>query len=227
VVLIAAMVAGAAALYSSFDALVKLAEWAGWSKDAAPGLPLTVDVIALAAGVRYVRLHPDAEGRALAFKGVTWSAVASVVGNAIVHAGLTPDWSWQHRAIAVLVSAVPALGIAYVVHLVAAPIVRQLGDDDEHQDVPAEEEPAPDPEPEEEPEEETAEEEPEPVSDISDARKRRHAKPREGSIKARGLLLMREAQEKELDPPTTNDLVTALGCTPRHAQNIVNAWNAS
>ncbi|NEC10126.1 hypothetical protein G3I26_33360, partial [Streptomyces sp. SID7909] len=31
IVLVAALIAGAAALYASFDALVRLARWAGWS----------------------------------------------------------------------------------------------------------------------------------------------------------------------------------------------------
>ncbi|NEC04755.1 hypothetical protein G3I26_05730, partial [Streptomyces sp. SID7909] len=123
--------------------------------------------------------------------------------------------------------------------LVAAPVVRQLGDDAERQAVPAEA-PAPDPEP--EPEPRMTEPEPEFEFDADDVaeptplfptppRQRRHAKPagapRNGSIIARGLSLMEEAAKESGDPLTTNELVRALGCTPRHAQNIVKRWNAS
>ncbi|MFG3244834.1 hypothetical protein [Streptomyces sp. NPDC048157] len=225
IVLVAAFIAGGAALYSSFDALSRLADWAGWSDEAAPGLPLTVDVIALAAGIRYVRLHPDAAGRALAFKGVTWSAVVSVVGNAIVHAGLMPGWSVPHRVIAVGVSAIPALGIAYVVHLVAAPVVRQL-DDDEVVEPTGAEMSGPDPDPEEwaVPEEEIEEEVQQAVPLFPSPPRQRRAHARKGSLKAEGLELISAAVDSGKPVPPASELCKALGCSLRYAQMIHVEW---
>lgn len=220
--LVASLVAGSAALYSSYDALKRLALFAGWSATAAPGLPLTVDVIALAAGIRYVRLHHEADGRQMAYRGVVWSGVASVTGNAIVHAGITAGWSNAHRVLAVAVSAVPAVALGYVVHLVAAPIVRQaIEAEPEAPEVP--EVPAEVPAPEV------------PVQQFAEAvplfteppRQRRHAKTtgaRRGSMKAAGLELMAEADDAGKPLPTTGELSAELGCTARYAQMIHEAW---
>ncbi|GGZ64849.1 hypothetical protein GCM10010387_67410 [Streptomyces inusitatus] len=232
IVLVAAFIAGGAALYASFDALTKLAEVSGWSPTAAPALPLTVDVIALAAGVRYVRLHPDAVGRAMAFRGVKWSVAVSVVGNAIVHGVITPGWSWQHRAVAIAVSAVPAAALAYIVHLVAEPMVRTLA---RTAPAPAEELPGPDGGDGQEVIEDDSEESesgPEPVSPPLELfqspprQQRRHAKvtERKGSKKKKGLALMAAAVDAGQPLPSTTALSAALDCSPRYAQMIHEAW---
>ncbi|MFJ7153255.1 hypothetical protein ACIQVT_34500 [Streptomyces sp. NPDC100445] len=236
--LVGCLVAGAAALYASYDALVRLAVWAGWSLSAAPGLPLTVDVIALAAGVRYVRTSPEhEEARALAYKGVVWSGAASIIGNAIVHAGLTPGWSWGHRVVAVATSAVPAVALAYVVHLVAvrtpnatssAPPRRRAATAPRPAEVPA---PAPVPEiahvpaPSPAPESERDIEDQDHDDEAETPRPVPVGAPRPGSIKARGLALIKATVEAGGNVPTTQEIKDALDCTPRHAQNIVRAWN--
>lgn len=230
VFLVACLVAGSAALYASYDALVRLAVWAGWSADAAPGLPLTVDVIALAAGVRYVRLAPDqSAARAQAFKGVVWSAVVSVVGNAIVHAGLTDGWSAGHRVIAVAVSAVPAVALGYVVHLVAAPVVRP---ERPQRAAARHARPAPRPAPSAEAPAVAEVTPPAEVPALPPAVAEAPAAPqpvpvgapRPGSIKARGLALITAETEAGKPVPTTDEIRDRLGCTLRHAQNIVRAW---
>jgi hypothetical protein len=225
VFLVACLVAGSAALYASYDALVRLAVWAGWSESAAPGLPLTVDVIALAAGVRYVRLAPDqGAARAQAFKGVVWSAVVSVVGNAIVHAGLTDGWSAGHRVIAVAVSAVPAVALGYVVHLVAAPVVRP---ERPQRAAARHARPAPRPTPPAEvPAVAEAAEVPA-LPAVPASQPVPVGAPRPGSIKARGLALIETATEAGNPVPSTDEIKDALGCTLRHAQNIVRAWEES
>lgn len=224
--LVGCLVAGSAALYASYDALVRLALWAGWSVSAAPGLPLTVDVIALAAGVRYVRTAAEqTAARSLAYKGVVWSGAASIIGNAIVHAGLTPGWSMWHRAIAIATSAVPAVALGYVVHLVAVPTPAAPSSVPQprrpRHAAPAAPAPveapapvpviAPTPEPEPEPEHEPAR----PVA---------VGAPRPGSIKGRGVAYIQAAVDAEKPVPSTDEISTALGCTVRHAQNIVTAW---
>jgi hypothetical protein len=228
--LVACLVAGSAALYASYDALVRLAEWAGWDPTAAPGLPLTVDVIALAAGVRYVRTAPEqTAARTLAYKGVVWSGAASVIGNAIVHAGLTPGWSWGHRAVAIATSAVPAVGLGYVVHLVAAPMARVVAEAPAPRrrhaapavaPVPARVS-APSAEPSPVP---VVTAEPEPEPEREPARPVAVGAPRPGSIKARGLVLIQEAVAAGNPIPTTEEIANELDCTMRHAQNIVSAF---
>lgn len=243
ITLVACLVAAAAAMYASFDALVRLAEVAGWSEDVRPALPLTVDVIALAAGVRFARVHrDDIEARRAAFHGVVWSGVVSVVGNAIAHAALDSTMQTWERWLAVAVSAVPAVGVGYVVHLLATPGRRRTEDapatapepdGGEHQDDDAAEdaagEAASDAEHNEHQDDDAAAETI-PLFPAEPRPRRRHARtnsaPREGSIKARGLALMDAAAERG-ETLTTAQLAAALDCTPRHAQNIVNAWEKS
>jgi hypothetical protein len=224
--LVACLVAGSAALYASYDALVRLAEWAGWDPTAAPGLPLTVDVIALAAGVRYVRTAPEqTAARTLAYKGVVWSGAASVIGNAIVHAGLTPGWSWGHRAVAIATSAVPAVGLGYVVHLVAAPMARVAAEAPaprrRHAAPAAPSVPAPAAEPTPAP---VVTPTPAPEVEAEPSRPVAVGAPRPGSIKARGLVLIQDAVAAGKPIPTTEEIATELDCTMRHAQNIVSAF---
>jgi hypothetical protein len=222
--LLGCLIAGGAALYASYDALVRLALWAGWSPSAAPGLPLTVDVIAVAAGVRYVRTAPEqTEARSLAYRGVVWSGAASVIGNAVVHAGLESDWSGPHRIVAVAVSAVPAVALAYIVHLVAVKTSSSAAPQPRRRHaappVPAHV-PAPSPAPEAEHiEHQDQDDEP-----AETPRPTPVGAPRPGSIKARGLALIRTTVEAGGDVPTTEEISTALDCTMRHAQNIVRAW---
>lgn len=223
--LVACLVAGGAALYASFDALTRLAVFAGWSTTAAPGLPLTVDVIALAAGIRYVRLHPEQiKLRSDAFRGVVWSGVVSVTGNAIVHAGITPGWGIMHRALAVAVSAVPAVALGYVVHLVAAPVVR-VPRAHKPKPVPTPAPvriPAPAPEPEPAP---VVVEQPElPAVELETPRPRPVGAPRPGSVMGRGLALVQELEENGKPIPDTEELSMSLGCSRRHAQNVLRKW---
>jgi hypothetical protein len=90
--------------------------------------------------------------------------------------------------------------------------------------------PEPDPEAEPIPEDETETDadvtELFPASAVRPPRQRR-APARAGSVMDRGLALMREAIDSGEDAPTTQDLADALGCTARHAQNIVRRWEAS
>jgi pyruvate/2-oxoglutarate dehydrogenase complex dihydrolipoamide acyltransferase (E2) component len=238
IVLAACLLAGGASLYASYDALTRLATWAGWDESAAPALPLTVDVIALAAGIRYIRSHPGAPGRSTAYKGVVWSGAASIVGNTIVHVGLTPDWGSWHRIIAALVSAVPPIGLGYVVHLVGVPVVRQLPDAPAA-DVPAEESaPAPEPEPErtavpaiEAEPEPTPEEEPapEPTLLFPSPPRQRRAHARAGgtgrpTARERGLALMARYADSGDGFPSAKDMAEELGCGERMAQLIQKEW---
>jgi hypothetical protein len=91
--------------------------------------------------------------------------------------------------------------------------------------------PEPDPEADPVPEDETESEDADvtelfPVSDVRPPRQRR-APARAGSVMDRGLALMREAIDSGEDAPTTQDLADALGCTARHAQNIVRRWESA
>lgn len=107
---------GAAAAVLSFAALRDLAERCGIPAHLAWLLPITVDLLAAITTRVWLqrRAHPDAQRYA---RGLAIAAIgATVTGNAahgyLVHAAVVPPW-WA----VVLVSAVPALALGFLVHL--------------------------------------------------------------------------------------------------------------
>ena len=211
VILAAALVATAASLIASYNGLCGVAALAGWSVQVRPMLPLTVDVIAIACGV-LVQRSPDNELRAVAWRGVVTAAVVSIAGNATDHL-----WTIEHSggskarvAIAIIVSVIPAVGIAYVIHLLAlmtptpAAEAATVPTPDDELAVPADEEDADDTD-----DDPQAELFPFPKQEVPRS-------IRQGTMKARGLALIAEAGRLL----TTDELVEALGCTVRYAQMI-------
>jgi hypothetical protein len=235
VVLVATVVATGAALYGSYAGLVGVARLAGWDRPVRPALPLTVDVIAIAAGVLYACTWLGAELRDVARRGVVWSAVVSVGGNAVYHLSVVAAAMTSHHispgavlraVLAVVVSAVPAVGIGYVVHLLSLLNAHSAPEHNEHQGAEHMPTPAPAPTP------PTPPRAPLPAPDRTAARteppaplrsvppsppqqRRPVAGVREGSKIALGLQML-------ADNPDITDaaLIRALGCTPRHVSNI-------
>ncbi|WP_129286726.1 DUF2637 domain-containing protein [Streptomyces sp. GZWMJZ-114] len=226
--LLAVLIAGSSAMYASFDALRALAIACGWSAQVAPALPLTTDVIAIAAGIRYVRLPERArDARALAMRGVVWSGAVSVIGGAVTHVALTDGWSAPHRLFAILVSAVPAVGLGYVIHLVADSPRIEEDERQEEEEQPAAEEQAPPPPPEDPAKQEAPEEEHETQEDPAQGQliqlpqqpaqpRRRHAAPtgrRRGGItmQARAVEILRERDAAGETLPSSTELGEMVG----------------
>lgn len=222
VILGAALVATAAALIASYSGLSGVAGLAGWTERVRPMLPLTVDVIAVAAGVLVQRTR-DTELRRHAWRGVTWATIVSVLGNAvdhlwvITHSGDTQSLgAWVRVVLAVLISACPAVGIAYVVHLLAlmtgtaeaapAPVPAPVPDD--RLTLPEDDDDAP-------------------AAELFTLPRTRHAaSARPGTKKERGFALLDAAAEAGT-PLTTHGLADALGVGLRYAQILVADWEKS
>jgi len=113
----AAWVAGIAAAVASWSALYGLALHTGWSRWTAPLFPLTVDAYAVAAlRVWLGRSTPSLAARLRARRSAVLAIVASMAGNAALHATLAHVYTitWP---VVVAVSAVPPVTLGLVSHL--------------------------------------------------------------------------------------------------------------
>ncbi|MFD9909507.1 DUF2637 domain-containing protein [Streptomyces sp. NPDC059063] len=119
----AALVA-AVAMAASADTLAGLGRAVGWDDRLAWSLPVSVDVLALVAGLAWLAAGAGRSlGRALTLIAVAGSVVLNAVGHLVAVGHMQPG---PHLVIAV--SAVPPLAAALAVHLGAAVTTDQPAD---------------------------------------------------------------------------------------------------
>jgi hypothetical protein len=118
VLLGAAWVAGVAAAVASWSALYGLALRTGWSHWTAPLFPLTVDAYAVAALRVWLSRQTSAAARLRARRSAVLAIIASMAGNAALHAAAAGVYSitWP---VVVAVSAIPPVTLGLVSHLFA------------------------------------------------------------------------------------------------------------
>lgn len=123
----------AVAMAASAATLADLGKAVGWHRYLAWSLPVSVDALALVAGVAWLAAGVTAKARTLGRTLTLLSVVTSVTLNALGHLvgtrhlGVGPE-------MVIAVSAVPPLAAALAVHLTAA----ITGTDEEAQEAPAE-----------------------------------------------------------------------------------------
>ncbi|MFD7908340.1 hypothetical protein ACFV4G_39630 [Kitasatospora sp. NPDC059747] len=228
---VAGAVATFAALYASYDGLWHLAAMAGWGGRTRKALPGTVDVIAVASGVLYaLGTYKD-----LVQRGAVWCAAVSFAGNAIYHVYVVTGQNWDPwimAALAVLVGAVPALGIAYVVHLISLLVGQAPAAPAAEQQQPFTtstptrrhsvlRRPSPKVKKPRAPRRRPGVVVPMPRPAATTAGAGA-AFPATATLKERGLALVAAARARGERTPTPEEMAIAIGCTERHARNILS-----
>ncbi|MFI5534702.1 hypothetical protein ACIA8O_39830 [Kitasatospora sp. NPDC051853] len=228
VVITAGLVATAAALYASYDGLWHLAELAGWSKSTRKGLPLTLDVAAVAAGVLVAR-QLGAELRALAWRGVLALVGASIAGNAVYHVYVVTGGNWPAEWMAVLsilVSAVPALAAGYLIHLFA-----RMSAEVQLADAPSEPEPDRSPVPVPQLDNEHQDDAPEAEAETNvypmPGQREAVAVYQPGTIGEKGIEMLIQLRRARQPFPTPAELALSLGCSDRYARGIFETYRKS